>query len=87
MAGCLIDDQLAQVRERIAGLRTLKRQLRALRNQCSTQASVGECCIVQELVAAAHKEGCVCHSAESSKRDGTALVTIGDVATSPGHHQ
>ena len=57
----LIDDQLARVQARIASLRRLEQQLHALRTQCSTQKTAGECGILQELVAAAHDEGCVCH--------------------------
>ncbi len=71
MANCLIDEQLGRVRERIASLRTLERQLQALRTQCSTQASASECGILRELVAATHNEGCVCHPSESGKLDGT----------------
>ncbi len=67
MVNCLIEDQLARVRKRIASLHTLERQLQALRTQCSTQASAGECGILQELVSAAHDEGCVCHPAENGK--------------------
>jgi len=63
----LIDDQLAHIRARIASLHTLERQLRTLRAQCRSDASVRECGILQELVAAAHDEGCVCHPVESGR--------------------
>ncbi|HPE81786.1 MAG TPA: MerR family transcriptional regulator [Gammaproteobacteria bacterium] len=59
----LIDDQLVRVRARIASLRTLARQLQTLRAQCRNDTSVRECGILQELVAAAHDEACVCHPA------------------------
>ena len=71
MANCLIDEQLSRVRERIASLHILERQLQALRTQCSAQASASECGILRELVAAAHNEGCICHPSESGKPDGT----------------
>ena len=63
----LIDDQLACVQARIAGLRVLEQQLLALRTRCSNQKTAGECGILQELVSAAHDEGCVCHPAASDK--------------------
>ena len=49
----LIDQQLAQVRERMAHLQTLERQLSALRSQCGTQPGsrrvAAECGILHEL--------------------------------------
>ena len=70
MVNCLIDEQLGRVRQRIASLRTLEQQLQALRTQCSTRASAGECGILRELVAASHNDGCVCHPSESVNPDG-----------------
>lgn len=58
----LIDDQLTRVQERITHLRRLERQLEVLRTQCRTHDVAGHCGILQELVAAAHEEQCVCHA-------------------------
>ena len=63
----LIDDQLAHVQSRIAGLRDLERQLLTLRTQCNAQKTAGECGILQELVAAAQDEACVRHPAMSDE--------------------
>ena len=71
MANCLIDEQLGRVRERMASLRTLERQLQALSTQCSAQASAGECGILRELVSASHNEGCVCHPSDSGNQGKT----------------
>ncbi|MBT3012277.1 MAG: Cd(II)/Pb(II)-responsive transcriptional regulator [Candidatus Thiodiazotropha sp. (ex Lucina aurantia)] len=59
----LIEGQLIQVQARISSLRTLESQLLVLRDQCHDQKTAGECGILQELVAAAHDGGCVCHPA------------------------
>lgn len=56
----LIDTQLTRVRARLESLRALEKQLAALRAQCATGHSVGECGILQGLVAAAHEEACAC---------------------------
>jgi len=50
----LIDDQLARVQNQIASLQKLELQLKTLRTQCNTQASVSQCGILQELVSATH---------------------------------
>ena len=51
----LIDLQLGKVRERIAHLQTLERQLGTLRQQCGAQdgspRSTAQCGILQELAA------------------------------------
>lgn len=60
-ADCLIDDQLARVQKRIADLRILERQLQSLRTQCASQASSADCGILQQLMAAAQGDSCVCH--------------------------
>jgi Cd(II)/Pb(II)-responsive transcriptional regulator len=60
-ADCLIDDQLARVQKRIADLHILERQLKSLRTQCASQASSAECGILQELMAAAQDDSCICH--------------------------
>ena len=57
----LIDEQLGRVRARLKSLRTLERQLAALRKQCETGRTAATCGILQELVAAAHGEACACH--------------------------
>lgn len=60
---CLIDAQLARVRARLASMRALERQLERLRGRCNEEHATTECGILHELVAAAHGEGCACHSA------------------------
>lgn len=67
----LIDDQLMHVQARIASLRTLEQQLLVLRTQCNSQKTAGECGILQELVAAAQHEKCVCHPREAGKEEDT----------------
>jgi Cd(II)/Pb(II)-responsive transcriptional regulator len=62
---CLIDAQLARVQERLESLRALERQLSVLRTRCQAQNRAGTCGILQELVAAAQGEGCVCHPGDS----------------------
>lgn len=57
----LIDEQRARVRARLKSLRALERQLAMLRGRCDTGHTAGDCGILQELVAAAHGEACVCH--------------------------
>ena len=57
----LIDGQLARVRARLISLQALERQLTALRARCGARHPAGECGILQELVAAAKGEACVCH--------------------------
>jgi len=57
----LIDNQLAKVKARLASMRALEKQLSALKGQCGKSHTAGECGILHELVAAAHKEACVCH--------------------------
>jgi Cd(II)/Pb(II)-responsive transcriptional regulator len=68
-ANRLIDEQLARVRERIADLRILERQLQSLRTQCTSETSSAECGILHELVAAAQGDGCICHPTERDKHD------------------
>jgi Cd(II)/Pb(II)-responsive transcriptional regulator len=57
----LVDNQLARVRVRIKSMRSLERQLAALRTQCRSPRPTKRCGILDELVAAAHGEACVCH--------------------------
>jgi Cd(II)/Pb(II)-responsive transcriptional regulator len=62
----LIDRQLARVRERIAAMQALECQLTALRGRCGRIDCVRDCGILNELVAAARDEGCVCHRPSAS---------------------
>jgi Cd(II)/Pb(II)-responsive transcriptional regulator len=58
----LIDEQLAKVKARLASMRALEKQLTLLKGRCGTgKHTAGECGILHELVAAAHKEACACH--------------------------
>lgn len=57
----LIDAQLARVQARLQSMRALKRQLTELRKRCAAPRTGGDCGILQELVAAAHGEACICH--------------------------
>lgn len=59
----LVDEQLARVRARLQSMRALEKQLAALREQCAAPHATEKCGILQELVAAAHGEACVCHGA------------------------
>jgi Cd(II)/Pb(II)-responsive transcriptional regulator len=59
----LIETQLARVQARLQSLHSLERQLLALRGQCDANQPARECGILQELVAAAQDEACVCHGA------------------------
>ena len=58
----LIDGQLQRVRARLKSLRALERQLAGLRASCDADHASHDCGILQELVAAAQGEACVCHS-------------------------
>lgn len=49
----LLDDHIGHVAARIAELRMLETQLKALREQCGGHASAGDCGILQELDTAA----------------------------------
>jgi Cd(II)/Pb(II)-responsive transcriptional regulator len=51
----LIDTQLAKVRARLKSLKVLEKQLASLRGRCGAKHIAGECGILHELVAAAHK--------------------------------
>jgi len=64
----LVDGQLARVRARIKSMRTLEKQLAALRRQCRSPRPTKKCGIFTELVAAAHGEACVCHERSSQGR-------------------
>ena len=61
----LIHTQLEQVQSRLASLKALEQQLRALQSRCTShgqgQHLSSECPVLHELVLAARGEGCVCH--------------------------
>jgi DNA-binding transcriptional MerR regulator len=57
----LIAGQLTRVRARLASLRALEQQLKALHDSCDADHAAHECGILHELVAAAHGEACACH--------------------------
>lgn len=57
----LIDAQIERVRQRRLDLQQLERQLSLLRAQCGTPHATTDCGILNELLAAAHDEGCSCH--------------------------
>ena len=67
---CLLDAHLERVHERVRGLQSLARQLTALRERCRARSHTGTCGILQELVAAAQGEGCVCHGADPEPSPG-----------------
>ncbi len=52
----LVDEQLARVRARIGTLRSLERQLSALRARCVQPLTAAECGILNQLVSAAHHD-------------------------------
>jgi Cd(II)/Pb(II)-responsive transcriptional regulator len=57
----LVADQLARVRARLESMRALEKQLLQLQARCGGDHALGQCGILQELVAAAHGEACACH--------------------------
>ena len=57
----LIDQHISRVRARLTSLRALEKQLTVLRGRCRDKHTAKECGILEELVAAAHGEACVCH--------------------------
>lgn len=59
----LVDAQIDRVRARLQSMRALEKQLLQLRRQCAHPSSGQGCGILDELVAAAHAEACVCHPA------------------------
>ena len=61
-ADALIDNQLERVRARLDSLLALEKQLVALRAGCTAPRSAKQCGILAELVHAAHREACACHS-------------------------
>lgn len=57
----LIDLQMERVRARRLSLEVLERQLAELRSRCADNRTADQCGILQELVAAANGEACICH--------------------------
>jgi DNA-binding transcriptional MerR regulator len=58
----LIEAELARVRARLISLQALEKQLLTLLTACSGPQMQDGCGILQELVAAAKGEACVCHA-------------------------
>ena len=61
----LIDDQLSRLRARLISMMALEKQLLQLRSACSGEHAHQSCGILNELVAAAHGEACLCHGGKS----------------------
>lgn len=57
----LLDRQLLQVREQIASLQQLQRQLQGLRSTCDAHLGARECGILRNLQNAAGGSDCACH--------------------------
>lgn len=72
----LIDAQLARVQARLQSLQALERQLTALRTRCGVRHVVGDCGILQELVAAAQGEACICHRDRMKRADSEDRILI-----------
>jgi len=58
----LIDSQIERVKEQIEMLRTLEKQLQALRVTCNSDTNVAECKILQNLKSAIAEDACPCHN-------------------------
>jgi len=56
----LLDEHIDRVRQRLAALRTLQRQLLALRGRCDGDPS-HSCAILESFMAAAEAHACACH--------------------------
>jgi Cd(II)/Pb(II)-responsive transcriptional regulator len=57
----LLDEHIAQVHRRLKALKTLERQLVALRKQCDGDASHA-CAILESFMTAAEEHACACHA-------------------------
>lgn len=57
----LIDRQIGRIHQQVATLRSLERQLHALRDTCHATQRASECGILRNLTQAAEGEGCSCH--------------------------
>jgi DNA-binding transcriptional MerR regulator len=60
----MIDGQIGRIHRQVESLRTLERQLHALRNSCKAKHPSGDCGILQKLTQAAEGEACSCHGSE-----------------------
>lgn len=88
----LVAAHLVRVRARLASMRALERQLTALSRACVADShTVGECGILQELVAAAHGEACACHAlpqeadaAPASSRERASAAALASATVPPG---
>jgi len=58
----LIDSQIDRIQQQIQSLRSLERQLHALRDTCHANRKTSECGIMRNLEQAAEGDGCPCHS-------------------------
>ena len=56
----LLDEHIQRVRQRLAALRTLQRQLLALRGRCDGDPS-HSCAILESFMTAAQAHACACH--------------------------
>lgn len=63
----LVQEQIERVRARLKSMRALEKQLLLLKASCGRCDDDGaDCCILKELVAAAHGEACACHTVKLS---------------------
>lgn len=63
----LLDGHIALVKDRIAALKTLEKQLVALRKTCDGDASHA-CAILESFMTAAEEHACACHPGDSTGR-------------------
>lgn len=63
----LVHAHLERVRAKRAALESLEQQLASLDAQCASGHRVADCCILEELIHAAHGEACACHPAARSR--------------------
>lgn len=56
----LLDEHIERVRQRLAALRTLQKQLLALRGRCDGDPS-HSCAILESFMTAAEEHACACH--------------------------
>ena len=56
----LLDEHIQRVRQRLAALRTLQKQLLALRGRCDGDPS-HSCAILESFMTAAEEHACACH--------------------------
>jgi Cd(II)/Pb(II)-responsive transcriptional regulator len=65
----LLDEHVAKIHQQIAAMHRLEQQLIALRQSCQDNHTVGECGILQNLMAGTDTRNCACHgSAELAER-------------------